>query len=74
MNWILQKRIALTEGVMSYRIPQGDQRGARLRFYDFTHDGTLKDGFLDKGLGQLIDGQEGQSNFKLDPKRTGHMG
>ena len=64
----------LSDGLVAYSMPQGEKRGAELDLFDFTHDGTLEEGYLKDGLGQLVDGEEGQSNFRLDPKDTGHKG
>ena len=42
--------------------------------YDFTYDGKIEDNYLSGGLGQLTDGDEGQSNFRLDPQGLGMKG
>lgn len=56
-----------TEGLVSYSMPQGVQRGAELDLTDRTYDGTEKeDGVLEDGLGQLVDGHKGPDNFRLD--------
>ena len=49
-------------------MPQGERRGNEVDLYDFTYDGnSTSDNRLYGGLGQLSDGEEGQSNFRLDP-------
>lgn len=47
-------------------MPQGSSRGTELDLTDRTYDGTEHAGVLSGGLGQLVDGQKGQDNFKLD--------
>lgn len=48
-------------------MPQGVQRGVELDLTDRTYDGVeLEDGLLEAGLGQLVDGQKGPDNFRLD--------
>ena len=52
---------------MSYSMPDGDSRGGDDSLRDLTYDGKRSsDGFLHDGLGQLIDGQTGHTNFKVD--------
>jgi discoidin domain receptor family member 2 len=55
---------------------QGDRRGADLDLYDYTYDGSIVSAGnrLVGGLGQLTDGEEGHSNFRLDPSGTGRRG
>lgn len=53
---------------------QGEQRGTDLDLYDFTYDGKIQDEFLAEGLGQLTDGQEGQTHFRIDPRGMGFKG
>ena len=55
-------------------MPQGEKRGPELDLYDFTYDGTISGNYLYGGLGQLMDGSEGQSNFRLDPHSLGIKG
>ncbi|KAH3710898.1 hypothetical protein DPMN_070394, partial [Dreissena polymorpha] len=40
-------------------------------FFDFTYDGLITNGFLQNSLGQLTDGEEGDTNFRLDPQELG---
>lgn len=47
-------------------MPQGLRRGPELDLTDRTYDGVEKAGVLSGGLGQLVDGQKGQDNFRLD--------
>ncbi|XP_017773503.1 PREDICTED: discoidin domain-containing receptor 2 isoform X2 [Nicrophorus vespilloides] len=58
-----------TDGLLSYTVSQGLKRGPEMDLSDRTYDGREKDGILSEGLGQLVDGQKGQDNFRLD---TGH--
>ncbi|XP_070145230.1 uncharacterized protein [Drosophila kikkawai] len=54
------------EGIMSYSIPKGVQRGMEVDLSDKTYDGNEQgDRFVD-GLGQLVDGQKGKDNFRTD--------
>lgn len=57
---------SLSEGVVSYSIPQGMVRGASLELMDHTFDGIedSQTGDLRGGLGQLVDGKYGWDNFK----------
>jgi len=61
-------------GVLSYSVRQGDRRGAEVDLYDFAYDGTVTDHVLAGGLGQLVDGERGTDNFRLDPTGTGKKG
>ncbi|XP_052789202.1 discoidin domain-containing receptor 2-like isoform X2 [Mya arenaria] len=63
-----------TDGIVSYSVRQGDKRGADVDFYDFTYDGTIIGGYLHNGLGQLTDGEVGDTNFRLDPQELGIKG
>ncbi|XP_048779029.2 discoidin domain-containing receptor 2-like isoform X2 [Ostrea edulis] len=66
------------DGVLSYSMPQGDRRGKHssdeLAFLDFTYDGIIKDQHLYNGIGQLMDGEEGQANFRTDIQARGIKG
>lgn len=42
------------------------RRGPELDLSDRTYDGREENGYLFQGLGQLVDGQKGQDNFRLD--------
>nr|CAH0107509.1 unnamed protein product [Daphnia galeata] len=53
-----------SEGIASYLMPQGDQRGAGWQFYDTSYDGIWDGSLLRQGLGQLTDGKLGPDNFK----------
>ena len=53
---------------------QGDRRGSEVEFFDFTYDGDVVDGQLSGGLGQLVDGDEGAANFRLDSQNVGRRG
>ncbi|KAH8404796.1 hypothetical protein KR222_003859, partial [Zaprionus bogoriensis] len=57
---------AWEEGIVAYSIPKGVQRGMEIDLSDKTYDGHEKgDRFVD-GLGQLVDGQRGRDNFRMD--------
>lgn len=70
--------IIFTDGVLSYSMPQGDRRGKHssdeLAFLDFTYDGIIKEDHLYNGIGQLMDGEEGQANFRSDLQARGIKG
>lgn len=51
---------------MSYSMPQGIKRGSEVDLSDRTYDGREEGGYLSGGLGQLVDGQKGPDNFRLD--------
>lgn len=67
-----------TEGVTSYDMKQGDRRGADMELIDRTYDGSVlnkghhpsarsgsfQSTYLTGGLGQLMDGVLGDSNFR----------
>lgn len=58
--------IYFAEGIVSYSIPKGVQRGMEVDLSDKTYDGYEQgDRFVD-GLGQLVDGQKGKDNFRTD--------
>ncbi|KAJ9582370.1 hypothetical protein L9F63_003297 [Diploptera punctata] len=59
------------EGLLSYSMPQGVQRGTEVDLSDRTYDGRDESGYLSGGLGQLVDGQKGQDIFRLDLKGHG---
>ena len=63
------------DSAVAYEMMQGERRGTDINLLDFTYDGTvIKDVYLSGGLGQLTDGVEGQSNFRLDPHGLGIKG
>lgn len=47
-------------------MPQGIRRGADMDLTDRTYDGKEESNQLFNGLGQLVDGQKGRDNFRLD--------
>lgn len=57
---------SFTEGLISYIIPKGVQRGNEVELYDKTYDGDDEGDRLVGGLGQLVDGQKGMDNFRSD--------
>ncbi|KAJ8683764.1 hypothetical protein QAD02_019556, partial [Eretmocerus hayati] len=59
------------DGLVSYSMLQGEQRGSELDLRDRTYDGSEEDGYLSSGLGQLVDGQKGSDNFRLDVNGNG---
>ena len=62
------------DGILSYSMPQGEKRGPEIDLFDLTYDQNSTDGHLSGGLGQLTDGVEGHSNFRLDPDGRGRKG
>ncbi len=66
--------LLFSDGVISYSMRQGDRRGSEVDLYDFTYDGVVNDNILASGLGQLTDGEEGHTNFRLDTHNTGQKG
>ncbi|KYQ59141.1 Discoidin domain-containing receptor 2 [Trachymyrmex zeteki] len=60
-----------TEGLVSYSMPQGIKRGSEVDLSDRTYDGREEAGYLSGGLGQLVDGQKGPDNFRLDVSGNG---
>nr|XP_034183281.1 discoidin domain-containing receptor 2-like [Osmia lignaria]XP_034183368.1 discoidin domain-containing receptor 2-like [Osmia lignaria] len=60
-----------TEGLVSYSMPQGIKRGSEVDLSDRTYDGKEEGGYLSGGLGQLVDGQKGPDNFRLDVSGNG---
>lgn len=52
-------------------MPQGIQRGTEVDLTDRTYDGQEDAGYLSGGLGQLVDGQKGPDNFRLDVNSNG---
>lgn len=56
----------ILEGIVSYSLPKGVQRGMEVDLSDKTYDGYEHgDRYVD-GLGQLVDGQKGKDNFRTD--------
>ncbi|XP_048263854.1 discoidin domain-containing receptor 2 isoform X3 [Bombus terrestris] len=60
-----------TDGLVSYSMPQGIKRGSEVDLSDRTYDGREEGGYLSGGLGQLVDGQKGPDNFRLDVSGNG---
>lgn len=58
--------VFVSEGLLSYSMPQGVKKGLELDLTDKTYDGKDEAGQLIHGLGQLADGQKGADNFKTD--------
>ncbi|XP_043654375.1 discoidin domain-containing receptor 2-like [Drosophila teissieri] len=57
---------AWEEGIVSYSIPKGMQRGMDIDLSDKTYDGYEEGDHFVNGLGQLVDGQRGKDNFRAD--------
>ncbi|EDW54493.1 GM18617 [Drosophila sechellia] len=57
---------AWEEGIVSYSIPNGMQRGMDIDLSDKTYDGYEEGDHYVNGLGQLVDGQRGKDNFRAD--------
>jgi len=57
---------------VTYDIPQGERRSIDVDLTDATYDGIIDGQRLSGGLGQLTDGELGQSNFRaVDRRGTG---
>jgi hypothetical protein len=52
--------------LVSYTIPTGDRRAFDMDFIDKTYDGQTTNALLHHGLGQLIDGDTGSDDIRLD--------
>ena len=52
-----------------YDMPQGERRGIDVDLTDATYDGIVDGQRLSGGLGQLTDGELGQSNFRAVDRR-----
>ena len=64
--------VCVSDGLVSYDIPQGDRRGVDTDFTDVTYDGLVDGHRLTGGLGQLTDGDFGSHNFRIvDARGTG---
>ncbi|VEN41262.1 unnamed protein product [Callosobruchus maculatus] len=51
-------------GIISYSSPEGSEPSQGL--FDSSYDGIRANGYLTEGLGRLVDGEVGLSNFRLD--------
>jgi hypothetical protein len=58
-----------SDHLISYKIPQGDRRSFDMDFSDKTYDSLLNN-----GLGQLIDGEIGADDIRLDTQSWGLRG
>jgi hypothetical protein len=56
----------ISGGILSYQVPEDTSREPGQDFSDSSYDGIRRDGELVDGLGQLVDGEVGGDNFKLD--------
>ena len=56
----------ISGGFVSYQIPEDTTREPDQDLGDSSYDGIRRDGELVGGLGQLVDGEVGGDNFKLD--------
>ncbi|ROT86071.1 Discoidin domain-containing receptor 2 [Penaeus vannamei] len=54
------------DGLVSYSMAQGQDRGMEVDLLDLSYDGTTTEGLLYGGLGQLHDGMTGNRNFRAD--------
>ncbi|KAL3871837.1 hypothetical protein ACJMK2_039809 [Sinanodonta woodiana] len=62
------------DGIVSYDVRQGERRGTEVDLLDFTYDGMIIDNYLTLGLGQLTDGEYGETNFRFDQQGLGIKG
>lgn len=58
--------------LISYSIPQGDRRSFDMDFSDKTYDGDLSP--VKNGLGQLVDGEIGSDDIRIDTQSWGSRG
>jgi discoidin domain receptor family protein 2 len=56
----------ISGGIIAYQIPEDSAREGAQDFSDSSYDGIRREGELVGGLGQLVDGEVGGDNFKLD--------
>jgi hypothetical protein len=63
-----------SDHLLSYSIPQGDKRSFDMDFSDKTYDGHLTNSVLQNGLGQLIDGDIGSDDIRVDSQSWGVRG
>ena len=54
-----------TEGLVSYAVPKANQK-VDIELSDRTYDGDDQGDRLVNGMGQLVDGQKGQDNYRAD--------
>lgn len=66
ISFILVFSSKFLEGLVSYSIPKGVQRGLEIDLSDQTYDGRDEGDRLVDGLGQLVDGQVGTDNYRTD--------
>lgn len=64
--FFLSDIFSFIDGLVSYSIPKGVQRGLEIDLSDQTYDGHDENDRLVDGLGQLVDGQRGTDNFRTD--------
>ncbi|KAL1117273.1 hypothetical protein AAG570_004599, partial [Ranatra chinensis] len=66
-GYIFHAVLIKKKGVLSYSMPQGERRAADgSDLSDRSYDGAEEGGWLNGGLGQLVDGHIGQDNFLTD--------
>ena len=74
-SFLVTFSVSVADGLVAYSMRQGERRGGGVELRDDTYDGNVTaDGRLTGGLGQLVDGEQGQSNFRLDPLQRGVRG
>lgn len=66
-----QNLLFITDGLLSYSMPQGERRGVEIDLSDKTYNGIKNENYLQGGLGQLTDGVVGDDNFKQDMSGMG---
>ncbi|KAK3610982.1 hypothetical protein CHS0354_015099 [Potamilus streckersoni] len=62
------------DGIVAYDVRQGERRGMEVDLLDFTYDGLIIENYLTLGLGQLTDGEYGDTNFRFDQQDLGIKG
>lgn len=63
---VLTALFLAADGLVSYSMAQGQDRGMEVDLLDLSYDGTTTEGLLYGGLGQLHDGMTGNRNFRAD--------
>ncbi|XP_065225267.1 discoidin domain-containing receptor 2-like isoform X2 [Planococcus citri] len=60
------KGCPLQSGILSYQVPEDVYWKEGKDLSDVSYDGNVTNGYLDNGLGRLVDGILGGDNFKID--------
>ena len=66
---LYQRILLFSDGLLSYAVNQGQDRGMDIDLTDASYDGIIRDQMLTGGLGQLADGITGDLNFRANLSR-----